>query len=1620
MDFSLPETPASDASMANPFLVASDDAAVGTPAALPISTGAALQGSLAGLSSTVASSMRRTSIRRSISNGETPIQRYGASPMPPAGAAAERSPRAMAMGAGARETPDGAPTLALGETTVSAPPNVPRSPSSLPAPPPNTAVIVSPPVISIGAPADTTRSADDVATGTGGTAAEGGAAADSVEALAEQVLAVMDDGGAGAKPHDGSGDADAVAPDRSSGDSGALLPTDAAPTPPPPPPKVSKDAIARARLMQQAADDAEKSLSAPAGRRVSSVSSLKDSLKGLTGGKGGKGGKIGSSMFRRKNSGGKAQAASELPGVLREEAEEAAEGAEGVVAEGGDGSGGRATGDARPGVVIAAGDGSSAADGGDAGAAACEPIEDQLSPRALSEPSASPRSAEAQHARRQQRFSLGVGMGGMGKRFQRQIQDLRGDVTVNSAIQDARAKARAKLSKLRSAVSETVESVGAAMEKRMEARRHSREPAPGCEPVVFQAVTAAAKRASAAAMGGADEDLPDSPSRAASPRARASSADSNADGALGCDEEEGAPDLDDVLRHPHMTAAFADWLQPIDQARLLFLCSSDEYRILTQQHQADNMAGATGQGGEGGGEGEGEGGGARGDEGLGDGGAWGEGGSDAVPAESPTGRRASRLAAKQLLMRHALKVVEKYLTGGVQYSADGCDITGGRGALLQPELVSKITLCASDVDAPPFDPELFADVEDDARANLARSFAHFEGTPQHTQMMRQHWRAGQAPLRPSLTKVLRSRRFTTAFFLHCFAVQERRTNTDPTRPPLAPDDAIRTEQWFDDARLRAFAPIAFWLEVEFEFKPAAAAAAAATTAAQQMGGDAHALRAALQYHVAAAAAAHGICAKYLCPAPAFRLYIDVDSSVERHAKLCGVVDTWRASLPRTPNGAGAAYEAGAASDAWCARVESVKSLLEDEQTLAIVELSEHRPALFASFVLSDLYHAYVAARGAERIRTKRARQRRQDAAQGGAAAAASERTVDDEAVDVGMPLEVLLSTSEVLGHMAALDRSPPSRGLAELAGEEAEAAGGDRITLMPAHGAAPLVSMACSFYLDTDGGVDAANFVLLPLPLRGHQAQATPPRVPKHLAAFLIPAAQAASDALVAKGATSTDELPQPRAFNIVVNDHEREGQLLYGVVAVQYTPVQVLASAGAEAEAMAETAVQSGAVAGEEGGDDAAAAHASTNLAGGAGAHAVAPVSYSPFGVCLLSEYPLVRTLRGYLTNYTVDEHAAADDGMSSGARMRARSRAVSRAMPVPGSRRNSLRATLEPNFVRRESQVQSERYDEEAAPAPAPAVGGGRRLSTTAEQWYADLFQEELEQLKDAEARVKEPRYSVFAPPASLPPVDFSCEPLFRCLGHENVIRRRVLLVSTQYTTLVEVGEALRALMHPLQWCLPYVPVLPRPMSDYLECPTPYLFGIGREWATGDVLPQPADDLTLVDLDHNYLRGNCVAPELPQQELRALRAALRACDSDPLRRADALDAFALDDHAQAAGGGVGGTVAPGAVFPEAQVREAFRATVSSLLTDVTLCSFRLSEPPSVSASGAQAASGVSEVVVFDEQTFLARHAARDHALVRGGSELPVEPFMRELVRSQSFSAFVGAGEGDSGSGAD
>ncbi|RLO09442.1 hypothetical protein DYB28_014288, partial [Aphanomyces astaci] len=91
---------------------------------------------------------------------------------------------------------------------------------------------------------------------------------------------------------------------------------------------------------------------------------------------------------------------------------------------------------------------------------------------------------------------------------------------------------------------------------------------------------------------------------------------------------------------------------------------------------------------------------------------------------------------------------------------------------------------------------------------------------------------------------------------------------------------------------------------------------------------------------------------------------------------------------------------------------------------------------------------------------------------------------------------------------------------------------------------------------------------------------------------------------------------------------------------------------------------------------------------------------------------------------------------------------------------------------------------------------------------------------------------------PPLSvlLPPLPYSMSVFFDCFPVAVIVQlvilglceHRIVVHSTQLSLLCPVTETLKALMYPFRWQHPYVPMLPRILSEYLQAPLPYILGV------------------------------------------------------------------------------------------------------------------------------------------------------------------------------------------------
>lgn len=134
-------------------------------------------------------------------------------------------------------------------------------------------------------------------------------------------------------------------------------------------------------------------------------------------------------------------------------------------------------------------------------------------------------------------------------------------------------------------------------------------------------------------------------------------------------------------------------------------------------------------------------------------------------------------------------------------------------------------------------------------------------------------------------------------------------------------------------------------------------------------------------------------------------------------------------------------------------------------------------------------------------------------------------------------------------------------------------------------------------------------------------------------------------------------------------------------------------------------------------------------------------------------------------------------------------------------------------------------------------------------------------------------------------LPLVNYSYQPIFRCLSVSNILtlwgillqEGRVVLQSENQALLTPVAEALTSFLFPLTWQGMYVPVLPSTMIDILEAPVPFLVGFA-----GRTCPQPAGvvvcdlDQDIVHLGTDEYNQSRILPQLPKPLITSLKLEL------------------------------------------------------------------------------------------------------------------------------------------------
>ncbi|RHY69778.1 hypothetical protein DYB30_005627 [Aphanomyces astaci] len=193
----------------------------------------------------------------------------------------------------------------------------------------------------------------------------------------------------------------------------------------------------------------------------------------------------------------------------------------------------------------------------------------------------------------------------------------------------------------------------------------------------------------------------------------------------------------------------------------------------------------------------------------------------------------------------------------------------------------------------------------------------------------------------------------------------------------------------------------------------------------------------------------------------------------------------------------------------------------------------------------------------------------------------------------------------------------------------------------------------------------------------------------------------------------------------------------------------------------------------------------------------------YGVQGVCLLSTYPLLETLRDLMLQHT--------------------RRHPKLTCMLPDAARELYVAPTSSSMA----------LADEATTSPPPVESRQRRLLTGLS--FLEL---------PTPARV-----------------DFSLDQLFHRLSTSVVLEvvanalleHSVIFVSNSYTALTTCAESIRSLLHPFTWCHIYIPLLPKSLLSYLHCPTPIMVGVHQGTTFRDDLPSASDAsaTVLVDLD-------------------------------------------------------------------------------------------------------------------------------------------------------------------------
>ena len=134
-------------------------------------------------------------------------------------------------------------------------------------------------------------------------------------------------------------------------------------------------------------------------------------------------------------------------------------------------------------------------------------------------------------------------------------------------------------------------------------------------------------------------------------------------------------------------------------------------------------------------------------------------------------------------------------------------------------------------------------------------------------------------------------------------------------------------------------------------------------------------------------------------------------------------------------------------------------------------------------------------------------------------------------------------------------------------------------------------------------------------------------------------------------------------------------------------------------------------------------------------------------------------------------------------------------------------------------------------------------------------------------------------------LPLLDIPLRTMFECLSPQKlltlfscaILEYRIVLVSKRLLLLGQVAKGLCALLFPLVWQSPYIPVMPSSMLNFIHAPFPFIFGIHKSAVAQGQISN--EGFVFVDLDEDIVelpQGDSL-PQPPPDSLNKLVKALR-----------------------------------------------------------------------------------------------------------------------------------------------